>query len=158
MAVEIHIAGVTSLKETLGGYLSLAQLSSFPLRSWSLMSEVFTATYVLTLLQLRTTSQDIDSLLAKFQRLLEQELAGEKESEVATYNMLQRGRKLLKLLAGSVQSSNSSGANVIHSSQAVDTETTYYDRHTDQMLGDQETSHGQSEDFETSTLYDIISI
>lgn len=103
VSVELHQMGIACLQRTVEAYLSMSQLSILPIRSWSLTHEVFTAVCVLTLLELRRTSDSIDSLLGLFQMFLERELTSESPKEAATYSLLRRGRKLLRILDSSAQ-------------------------------------------------------
>lgn len=118
ISFQLHDIGIARLRRTLEAYMNMAQLSSLPLRSWSLTFEAFTAVCVLTVLELRRFSVDIDDLLSKFQTFLERELANEDENDAAaTYSMLRRGRQLFRLLESS--SNHQSGTKTILDSGAT---------------------------------------
>lgn len=116
--LQLHDIGIARLQRTLEAYMSMAQLSTLPLRSWSLTFEAFTAVCILTLLELRLNSTDIDTLLSKFQLFLEREMADEESNEAAaTYSMLRRGGQLFRLLESS--SNRQQGIKDVLNSQAT---------------------------------------
>ena len=120
LPAHLHQLGISRLQRTIEAYLSMSQLSNMPLRSWSLTFEAFTAACVLTLLELRRTSDDIESLLVKFRLFLDRELTNEEaHEEAATYSMLYRGRQLLKLLERSTQRGSQTKFIELQSNQIV---------------------------------------
>ena len=141
--------GVSCLERTVEAYLEMSHLSIVPLRSWSLTYEAFTAVCVLTLLELRHASETIDSLLRKFQLLLERELASEKAHEAATYSMLRRGRKLFKLLESSAQYSRMDIAGRSRQGQLADTDDPHRDRTLPETVDRGEILNEHSSEFET---------